>query len=71
MVRDDKSDDVGEGDNNIAGNEWCGHSNNNDADEAKNVPVLAVGTNLPRLQGNSFNKRKINTRGRCHSWYKV
>lgn len=67
VVTDAKSDDVGEGDDNIDGKDQRGHSNDDNADEAKNVPGLAVGTKLPRLQGNSLNRRKINTQGRCHS----
>lgn len=67
MVTDAKSDEVGEGDGNIDGNHRRGHGNDDNADEAKNVPGLAVGSKLPRLQGNSLNGRKIKTQGRCHS----
>lgn len=67
VVTDAKSDEVGEGDGNIGGNDPCGHGNDDKSDEAKNVPGLAVGSKLPRLQGNSLNGRKINTQGRCHS----
>ena len=64
----DKSDDVSEDEDNIDGNDQCGHGNNDDDDdETKNVPVLTVGTKFPRLQDKSLNRRKINTRGRCHS----
>lgn len=46
MVTDAKSDDVGEGDDNIDGKDQRGHGNDDNADEAKNVPGLAVGTKL-------------------------
>ncbi|XP_049496875.1 olfactory receptor 6M1-like [Panthera uncia] len=58
----DKSDDVSEDEDNIDGNDQCGHGNNDDDDdETKNVPVLTVGTKFPRLQDKSLNRKKINT----------
>lgn len=61
VVTEGKGDDTGEGDDDIDGNDHSGHGND---DEAKNVPVLAPGTKLPRLQGNSPKRRKINTTGK-------
>ena len=65
VVTDGKGNDVGEGDDDIHGNDWCGQGDDDDDnDEAKNVLVLAWGTKRTRLQGNSLIRRKINTPGR-------
>lgn len=67
VVTGGQSDDVSEDENNIDGYDQCGHGNDNDDDETKNVPVLTVGTKLRRLQDISLSRRKINTHGSCHS----
>lgn len=64
VVTDGKVDDVGEGDEDPDGNDWSGHGNDDNDDEAKDVPVLALGTRLPRLQGNSANRWQMNTPGK-------
>lgn len=58
VVTDDKVDDVGEGDEDPDGNDQSGHGNDDNDDGAKDVPGLELGTELPRLQGNSSNRDK-------------
>lgn len=64
VVSDAKAGDGGEGDDDIDGNTWSGPGKDVNDNEAKNVPVWTLGTWHPRLQGNSANRRKINTPGR-------
>lgn len=64
VVSDANGGDGGAGDDDIGGNTWSRHGKDDNDNQAKHVPVLALGTSLPRLQANSANRRKINTPGR-------